>query len=51
MFDDFFSFTKAIEREDYMQNINLDVTEDDTYYNISADIAGMDEKEVLSQTV
>ena len=46
LFDEFFSIPKRFEEENYLQNISLDVTEDDSAYHISADIAGINEKDI-----
>jgi HSP20 family protein len=46
LFDDFFNLPTHFEGEDCLQNINLDVTEDDNTYYISADVAGVKEKDI-----
>ncbi|GAB4221929.1 MAG: Hsp20/alpha crystallin family protein [Francisella sp.] len=46
LFDNFFSFPKKYQEEVYLENINLDITEDESSYNISADLAGVEEKDI-----
>ena len=46
LFDDFFNLPARFEGKDCLQNINIDVTEDDNTYYISADVAGINEKDI-----
>ncbi len=46
LFDEFFSLPTRFEEENYLQNINLDVIEEDNAYHISADMAGVKEKDI-----
>jgi HSP20 family protein len=46
LFDDFFSFPTKSDSKSYLRNINLDITEDDSSYHISADLAGVEEKDI-----
>ncbi|API87711.1 Hsp20/alpha crystallin family protein [Francisella uliginis] len=46
LFDNFFSFPREYHEEKYLQNIHLDITEDDSAYNIHADLAGVEEKDI-----
>jgi HSP20 family protein len=46
LFDDFFNLPARFEGKDCLQNINIDVIEDDNTYYISADVAGINEKDI-----
>lgn len=46
LFDNFFHVPRELDQGDYLQNINLDITEDDSAYHISADLAGIEEKDI-----
>jgi HSP20 family protein len=46
LFDDFFNLPTHFEGKDCLQNINIDVTEDDNTYYISADVAGINENDI-----
>ncbi|APC92427.1 MULTISPECIES: Hsp20/alpha crystallin family protein [Francisella] len=46
LFDNFFSFPKSYQEEKYIENIHLDITEDEFAYSITADLAGIEEKDI-----
>jgi HSP20 family protein len=46
LFDNFFNASQELDQEDYLQNFNLDITEDDSAYHLSADLAGIEEKDI-----
>lgn len=46
LFDNFFSFPKNYKDERYLENINLDIIEDEGSYNVTADLAGVEEKDI-----
>lgn len=46
LFDNFFNFPKEYDQAEYLQNIGFDITEDDSAYHISADLAGVEKKDI-----
>lgn len=46
LFDNFFSFPKGYQGEKYLENMHLDITEDEAAYNITADLAGVEDKNI-----